>query len=67
MSASWSWQDEQRLRSVVQVEDFPKPTKVPTEWDTDGGLGTFKGICNAMPAVVVFWLFAGISLYLLSK
>lgn len=67
MSASWSWQDEQRLRSVVQVEDFPKPKAQPTEWDTGDGLGALKGMRNALPVVIVFWLFAGIALYLLSR
>lgn len=66
MSASWDWNDEQRLRSVVVVEDFPIVAQ-PTEWDTDDGLGWFRGLKNAVPFLIGFYVCVGIGLYLAFK
>jgi hypothetical protein len=68
MAASWDWSDEKRLRSVVVVEDFPAvpPVTQPTEWDTDDGLGVFKGLFNAFGFVAAAWAVV-IGLYFLVR
>lgn len=65
MSSSWSWQDEQRLHTVVQVPD--QPASQPTEWDTDDGLGFFIGLRNALPIVAVFYALVAVVGYLVFK
>lgn len=65
MSASWDWNDEQRLRSVVMVEDFdPQPMPSPFEFDDSDPLGCIKGSVRAFCFMVAACLVI-VALYLI--
>jgi hypothetical protein len=80
MKANWSFEDREFAHKVFRVLLDEEPTTIaaaepiampiisqPAEWDTDDGLGWFRGFFKCVPFVAAFWLFAGIALYLLSK
>jgi hypothetical protein len=80
MKAAWSFEDREFAHKVFRVLLDEEPTTIaaeepiempiisqPAEWNTDDGLGAWVGLKNAVPLVLVFWLFAGIGLYLAFK
>jgi hypothetical protein len=65
MAASWTDEDEVRICGVVRPEEYEPLFAPPTEWSTDDGLGCMKGMRNAAPFFMGFWLFVAIALYLI--
>jgi hypothetical protein len=68
MSASWDWNDEVRLRQVVQLGDVeldrPKPSS-PFEFDDSDPLGCAKGFFVALGFMAAACAVV-VALYLLS-
>ena len=80
MAASWSFEDREFAHKVFRVLLDEEPTTIaaaepiempiisqPAEWNTDDGLGAFKGIRFSLPYVFWFYLFAGIVGWLIFK
>ena len=58
MKAAWSFEDREFEMPIISQ---------PAEWNTDDGLGWFRGLKNSVPFLIGFYVFAGIVGWLISK